>query len=84
MSYQIREVCERLTQWRGADISNSGCLDHGSLGFGQLTVNDNLVDVPVEHQPIKLVYRHHNFDKPLQKITDWMNKNGYIYNLRKS
>ena len=68
---------ERLEQGRQAKASNGGYAGYGSPAFGQRSVDGELVDDPEECQVIELIRRHHKSGKPLQKIADWLNEQGF-------
>ena len=71
------EIWERLDRGRQVKASSGGYAGYGSPSFGQQAVNGELVDDPAECQVIELIRRHHKSGKSLQKIADWLNRQGY-------
>ncbi|MCG9890189.1 MAG: recombinase family protein [Thermosynechococcaceae cyanobacterium MS004] len=68
---------ERLEQGRQAKAAQGGYVGYGSPAFGQQSVEGELVENPDECQVIELIRRHHKSGKSLQKIADWLNREGY-------
>jgi hypothetical protein len=68
---------DRLEQGRQAKAASGGYAGYGSPAFGQQAVNGELIDDPQEAEVVDLIRRHHKSGKPLQKIADWLNQQGY-------
>ncbi|MEM8641479.1 MAG: recombinase family protein [Cyanobacteria bacterium P01_G01_bin.54] len=71
------EIWQRLEQGRQVKARNGGYAGYGSPAFGQRAVDGELVNDPTECQIIELIRRHHKSGKSLQKIADWLNRQGY-------
>ena len=70
-------VWERLERGRLAKAASGGYAGYGSPAFGQRSLDGELVEDPEETQVVELIRRHHKSGKSLQKIADWLNKQGY-------
>jgi hypothetical protein len=70
-------VWERLEQGRRSKAAQGGYAGYGSPPFGLRTDKGELVEDPAEQAVIELIRRHHKSGKSLQKISDWLNQQGY-------
>lgn len=70
-------VWERLERGRRAKAAMGGYAGYGSPAFGLKSLDGELVENPEEVQVVELIRRHHKSGKSLQKISDWLNQQGY-------
>ncbi len=77
MNSEPNPTWQRLEAGRRAKAAQGGYAGYGSPPYGERTVNGQLVRDEQEQQVIALISHHHQLEKSLQQIANWLNAKGY-------